>query len=207
MREAVWKGFYVLEGIDGAGKTTCMELLREKAKMEGVSNVAFTAEPTSLGRDMLAMMRRDAEPRADTLAFLFAADRNEHIYGEGGIKACIEAGRSVFCDRYLFSSIVYQGLSGDPVLPEAINEWFPLPEAALWLDVKADVAMARIARRGKAPTPFESADFLREARELYESLFYNWEESGTAMRIVRIDASLPAEDVADIVWRETLARR
>lgn len=207
MNNPVWKGFYVLEGIDGAGKSTCMELLREKAETEGVRNVAFTAEPTRRGRDMLAMMRRDAEPRADTLAFLFAADRNEHLYGNGGIREMLGAGCPVFCDRYLFSSIVYQGLSGDPVLPEAINKRFPLPEAALWLDVKADVAMARIARRGKAPTPFESADFLREAGELYESLFCNWGESGTAMRIVRIDASLPAEDVADIVWRETLARR
>lgn len=207
MREKIWKGFYVLEGIDGSGKTTCMELLKGRAAREGAGNVAFTSEPTDRGRAMLALMARDGGPHPDTACHVYAADRSGHLYGKGGVREALDAGLAVFCDRYLFSSIVYQGLLGDPVLPEEINKRFPLPEAVLWLDIGADEAMERIARRGKPRPAAESAEFLREARELYGSLFFNWEEAGTAMRIVRVDASRPPEEVADIAWRETLGRR
>ena len=194
----VWKGFYVLEGIDGAGKSTAMELLRERAKREGMSNVVFTAEPTRYGRGMLNAMRKDAEPRPDTQSYLFAADRNEHLYGEDGIKACLDAGCAVVCDRYLFSSLVYQGIAGGGEMAERLNANFPLPEVLFLFDISAEEAVKRIAARGGETCAFERLDFLQKAEAEYRRVAAEFE--GAGLRIASIDARLPQETIADAIW-------
>ena len=194
----VWKGFYVLEGIDGAGKTTAMELLRERAKREGMGNVVFTAEPTRYGCAMLDAMRADAEPQADTLSYLFAADRNEHLYGEDGIKACLDAGCVVVCDRYLFSSLVYQGIAGGGETAGRLNAGFPLPEVLFLFDISAGEAIERIVARGGKRSAFERLAFLRRAEAEYRRVAGEFE--GAGLRIVSVDARLPREEIAGIIW-------
>ena len=194
----VWQGFYALEGIDGSGKTTAMWLLRERAKREGKGNVVFTAEPTRYGRGMLDAMRADAEPQADTLSYLFAADRNEHLYGEDGIKACLDAGCAVVCDRYLFSSLVYQGIAGGVETARRLNAGFPLPEILFLLDIRAEEAIERIAARGGKRCAFERLDFLRKAEREYRRVAAEFE--GAGLRIVSVDARLPREEIAGTIW-------
>lgn len=196
----IWKGFYVLEGIDGSGKTTAMELLRERAKREGKDNVVFTAEPTRYGSGMLDAMRKDAEPQADTLSYLFAADRNEHLYGEDGIKACLDAGCAVVCDRYLFSSLVYQGIAGGEETARRLNANFPLPEILFLFDIGAGEAVERVAARGCKRCAFERLAFLRRAEAEYRRLKMRLEMEEWDMRIVSVDARLTREEVAGIIW-------
>ena len=197
----IWKGFCVLEGIDGAGKTTAMELLQRKVIEEGLlADVFFTAEPTGRGRAMLEELRRNGEPLPATLAYLFAADRHEHLYGKGGVRERIGAGRRVICDRYLFSSLVYQGIAGGGETARRLNAGFPLPEILFLFDISAEEAGKRIAARGGKRSAFERQDFLRKAAREYRRVAAEFE--GAGMRIVSIDARLPREEIAGIIWSE-----
>ena len=197
----IWKGFYVLEGIDGAGKTSAIELLQRKAMEEGLlDSVFFTAEPTGRGRAMLEELRRNGEPLPATLGYLFAADRHEHLYGKGGVRERIGAGRKVICDRYLFSSLVYQGIEGGGETARRLNVGFPLPEILFLFEIGAEVAFERIAARGGKRCAFERLDFLRKAAREYRRVAAEFE--GAGVRIVGIDARLPREEIAGIIWSE-----
>ena len=84
-----------------------------------------------------------------TVARLFAADRGEHLYGQGGILESTAAGILSISDRYLFSSLAYQGLTCGQDLPATLNAGFPLPRLLLFFDLDPAVAMARMADRSK----------------------------------------------------------
>ena len=198
----IWKGFYVLEGIDGAGKTSAMWHLRERAKREGKGNVAFTAEPTRYGRAMLDAMCKDVEPCPDTLSYLFAADRNEHLYGKGGVRERIGAGRRVICDRYLFSSLVYQGIAGGGETARRLNGGFPLPEILFLFDISAKKAFERIKERGGKRCAFERLDFLRKAEEEYRRLGRSLMIGEWDMLTLTVDAEKDAGEIADFIWSE-----
>ena len=193
----VWKGFYVIEGIDGAGKSTCINLLKERSRLECASDIVFTHEPTKYGRAMIDAMRQDAEPRKNTLSLLFAADRNEHLFGKDGIYDCLWGGCRVVCDRYLFSSLAYQG--GD--FAERLNAGFPLPESLYFLEIGAEAAMERIAARGQADA-FERLESLQKVQAEYERVIARYEGAPLGMRVMRINARLPAEQIAEIIWRD-----
>jgi len=71
-----------------------------------------------------------AEP--ETLAYLFAADRNEHLYGQNGILEACTKGQLVLCDRYVLSSLAYQGSVCKNNLPARLNADFPPPELTVF---------------------------------------------------------------------------
>lgn len=211
---SVWKGFYVLEGIDGAGKSTQIELLKARAEKEGLAErVHFTAEPTKYGRAMLRAIRGFASPfdgetehdvvEPATLAYIFAADRHEHVFGKDGISDSLDRGEKVFCDRYCFSSIVYQGLKGYNNLVAMLNADFPLPEILFFLDISAEEAIKRIKARGVAEdVAFERLDFLQKAEQEYKQHIANFKAIGSEMRVVILDALQPQEKIAAAIWRE-----
>ena len=98
----ILKNFIVFEGIDGAGTSTQLKLLSEKDS----ENIYITAEPTEFetGIFLRKMLKGDFPLDSKTAAFLFAADRNEHLFGKGGIKEQTEKNKIVACDRYIFSA-------------------------------------------------------------------------------------------------------
>ena len=201
-----WRGFYVIEGIDGAGKTTCMELLKERAKKEGREDIVFTHEPASFGRAALGLLEAgDCPPHPDTLAFVFAADRHEHLFGEGGIAESLKAGRKVICDRYLYSSIAYQGATADGWLAFRLNFVtgdFPLPEKVFWLDIGVDEALRRIAARGEGQQAMEKREILEKADEAYAMMMGGRTPVQRRKNIFRMDARLPPEKIAAAIWQE-----
>ena len=99
--------FIVIEGIDGCGKGTQAKLLFDHLKDLG-KEVLLTAEPT---KGPLGKMIREhlSDPFLDdeSLALLFAADRIEHLEKE--VRPALEAGKIVISDRYVYSSVAYQG--------------------------------------------------------------------------------------------------
>ncbi len=214
---SAWQGFYVLEGIDGAGKSTQIELLKARAEREGIAErVHFTAEPTKYGRAMLRAIRDFASPfdgetehdvvEPATLTYLFAADRHEHIYGVGGIKEQIDAGRKVICDRYFFSSLAYQGAAGEKSAKLAFklniaNTDFPYPEVLFYLDIGVGTALKRIKGR-RIIDPMERQDFLQKVASKYEWVVSEFEKTDLPIRVIRIDATFPQEEIAEIIWRE-----
>lgn len=137
--------FVVLEGGEASGKSTQARLLARRWRAEG-RRVELTFEPgaTALGKDLRRLLLDNAgpiDPLAETL--LLAADRAEHVARV--VRPSLEAGVDVVCDRYVPSSLVYQGLvRGVGVdLVERVNAGFPVPDLVAVLDVSDDVAVAR----------------------------------------------------------------
>lgn len=143
--------FIVFEGTDGSGKSTQLRLLSQYLQGKGIP-VFETHEPTAshIGEVLRACMsgRIDTDERA--IALLFAADRVDHIQGEGGMRAKLEAGYTVLCDRYYFSSFAYNGgiVPLDWVI-ELNRSAMELLRADLtvFLDVNVEETMDRVFRR------------------------------------------------------------
>lgn len=136
--------------------------------------------------------------RGETLARLFAADRYEHLYGEGGIIERTRRGELVISDRYVLSSLVYQGITCGEELPRALNAGFPLPEALIYFDIDPEIALKRLEKRPSRDI-YEYLDFQRTVRERYRALLPWCADQG--VRVNRIDASMPREEAAEAVWR------
>jgi dTMP kinase len=128
---------------------------------------------------------------------LFAADRNEHVFGEDGVAERCKRGELVVSDRYLLSSLVYQGITCGEELPARLNREFPAPELLLFFDIDCETALKRMEGRAKKEI-YEYKDFQIQVRERYKALLPRLSAEGVKVGI--IDASLPAEEVALEVW-------
>ena len=198
-----WDRFIVFEGIDGSGRTTQRNLLADFLAERSIP-LFSTAEPTNseIGRMIRRVLAGDLLVRPETLAYLYATDRHEHLYGAGGVRERLHAGELVICDRYLFSSLAYQGRSCGADLPERLNLGFPLPTLLVYFDMPPEQAFSRIAGR-ETPDIFEKRDFLSEVSESYEGVLGRFESQG--LDILRIDGSLPIQEVALQVREAVLA--
>jgi dTMP kinase len=186
--------FVTFEGLDGSGKSTQVELLRSALEADGAS-VVITREPggTRLGERLreLLLDGPDLSPWAE--AALFAAARAELV--ERVIRPALERGESVVCDRYLDSSLAYQGIARglgvEPVLSlnlGAVQGLLPDRTFLLLVDPsegarRAQGDLDRIEREGEG--------FLAEVDHAYRELVKMFPE-----RIVPIDGSRAPEEVA-----------
>ncbi|MDR2028636.1 MAG: dTMP kinase [Treponema sp.] len=196
------QNFIVLEGNDGSGTSTQLALIRRRFDAPGASLPLLynTCEPTGgpIGVLIRKALGGELSLQGETLARLFAADRHEHLYGEGGIIGRARRGELVISDRYVLSSLVYQGITCGEELPRALNAGFPLPEALLYFDVDPELALKRMEKRPSRDI-YEYPDFQRAVRERYGALLPWYADQG--VRVHSIDASMPQEEVAEAVWR------
>jgi len=198
------KNFVVLEGIDGSGTTTQLNMLEtfflQNRAQQAMPPFYKTYEPTnsSIGQLIRRALRKEIALEAETTALLFAADRNEHLYGSGGIEERCERGELVISDRYAPSSLVYQGITCGDELPLKLNRDFPNPELLLFFDIDPLNAQDRIAHR-ELREIYEYLDFQIQVRQRYKNLLPLLAEQGVAVEI--IDASLPPSEVAGAVWK------
>ncbi|MFF8186212.1 dTMP kinase [Microbacterium sp. NPDC016588] len=200
--------FLTLEGGDGAGKTTQAALLEEWLRAQG-REVVRTREPggTDVGvriRDIVLHHRGHIAPRAEAL--LYAADRAHHI--ETVVQPAIARGDIVIQDRYLDSSVAYQGagrvLDADDV--RELSLWATgglLPDLTVLLDLDPASARARLDADDK---PFdrleaEKAEFHERVRAAFLIL-----AAAEPERFLVLDAAEPAAVLADRV-REAVASR
>jgi dTMP kinase len=192
--------FAVFEGGDGAGTTTQLELLRQRFAESGFPPLHTTSEPTggAIGALVRKVLKGEITLLPETTARLFAADRNEHLYGPGGIVEHCGRGELVVSDRYILSSLVYQGIACGDDLPASLNASFPIPELLIFFDLESETALKRIASRPGRDI-YEYLDFQTRVRSRYKSLLPRYEKAG--VRVEWIDASLPPEEVAEQVWR------
>ena len=200
----ILKNFVVLEGADGSGTTTQLSILetfflQNKDRLQ-LPPFYKTFEPTdsSIGKLIRSALKNETTLKAETIALLFAADRNEHLYGSGGIVERCNRGELVVSDRYLPSSLVYQGITCGEELPARLNSDFPGPELLLFLDLDPQKALERIAGR-EIKEIYEYSSFQIQVYSRYKALVKRLSEQG--IRVETIDASPPPDIVAREIWK------
>jgi dTMP kinase len=181
--------FIVLEGIDGSGTTTQTSRLAAALRARG-RVVLETREPSDgpVGR-VLRELLRGGESDHRALALLFAADRIDHLARE--VEPALARGDLVLCDRYLGSSLVYQGEFCDLGWVRTLNRHARSADLTLVLDLPPEEAERRRVARGSPRELFEDAALQHRLAERYLSLGELLPDHG--VRIV--DARGPAEAV------------
>ncbi|MCW4018558.1 MAG: dTMP kinase [Candidatus Bathyarchaeota archaeon] len=156
--------FIVIEGIDGSGKTTQAKLLATKLKKS--YDTVFTAEPSNgkIGKFIRSrILYSEPRPPTSVEALLFAADRIEHTNNE--VLPALERGQVVVSDRYLYSSLAYQGSTGLSLnWIENINKHAVKPDLALFIDVDPETVLKRLKRKKSV---MENLETQRKVREVY----------------------------------------
>jgi dTMP kinase len=191
--------FVVFEGGDGSGTTTQLSLLSERLKNTDKPVFFPTFEPTDgqIGKIIRSALKKELILKPQTLAMLFSADRNEHLNGQDGILARANRGELVVSDRYVMSSLVYQGIECGDELPFALNSPFAAPELTLFFDIDPKIAVNRMSKRGSLEI-YEYLEFQEKVRQKYKSAVESYRKAGAKVEI--IDSSKSIEEVADKVW-------
>jgi dTMP kinase len=162
--------FIVIEGIDGTGKSTHSRRLGEWFESQG-REVVQSREPTAgpWGKKLRESAATGRLSPEDELEY-FLNDRRQHVLEI--IAPALAAGKVVILDRYYFSTMAYQGARGfDPAAIRCRNEEFaPVPDLLLILDLEVDAALERIGSRGDAANEFEQRDSLQRCREIFLAL-------------------------------------
>jgi len=191
-----------LEGIEGCGNTTQCKALASYLRSLG-HEVVETREPG--GTDLTCEIRRlladptsRLDPRAELMLFL--ADRAQHVASI--VRPALERGAMVVCDRYIDSTIAYQGhgRGHDPSFLADLNRWASydvVPDLTLWIDCDIEIGLAR-ARKGTGGPgdrfEAEPLDFHRAVRDGFARIQLDQPD-----RVLRIDGNLPLAEVTAAV--------
>lgn len=202
--------FITLEGPEGSGKTTAVEATVKKLQEMGYE-IVRTREPggTPIAEQIRNVILDKANTAMDerTEALLYAASRRQHLVEK--VWPALKEGKIVICDRYLDSSLAYQGgargLGIDEVLNVNLfateNTW---PDLTLLFDIKPEVGLARInanSDREVNRLDLEKIDFHNKVRESFLALAKIFPD-----RYVIIDASMDREEVAKATMEAILSR-
>jgi dTMP kinase len=187
--------FICIEGIDASGKTTQAKILVRTLRRRGVDAV-YTTEPSKgkVGR----FIRRhvlDREKRVPIIleALLFAADRVDHLKNE--VNPALEKGKIVVCDRYMYSTLAYQGAAGlnlDWI--QCINKFALVPNLAIFLDVSPEIVLKRLKRK---KTVMETSANLQKVREVYVQMVRDG-------HMIMLKGDKPIKDLAEDIVRVVL---
>jgi len=195
MRE---KGFFIcIEGLDGCGKTTQTKLLVKRLRKLGYDAV-YTVEPS---RGKIGMFIRryclHGEKRVSAIieALLFAADRFEHVEKE--LIPALDSRKIVVSDRYVYSSLAYQGAAGlDLRWIEMVNEHAIRPDLAIFVDVEPEAVVRRLKPRRSVMEDLETQHKVQE-------VYMDFVEKG---ELVKMDGSRSKREVADDILKLVLKR-
>jgi len=182
--------FICIEGLDGSGKTTQAKLLAKK--LQKSHNAVYTAEPS---HGKIGTFIRNSylygEKRLSSVieALLFAAERIEHVETE--VLPALHQGKLVISDRYIYSSLAYQGAAGLSLeWIEKINEHALRPDLAVFIDVDPKTAIHRLKPNKSL---MENMETQRKVRKIY----LKFVEKGS---LTRINGDQPKNAVAQELY-------
>lgn len=194
----ILNNFIVFEGIDGSGTSTQLKLLKQNNP-----DFEITAEPTSTetGKFLRRMLGGEFKVDEKTNAYLFAADRCQHLYGEGGIIELTKKGKIVVSDRYFFSSMAYQSATCGIELPALLNSPFPLPQILFYFVINPEISLSRVTARNEKKEIYEKIELQRKIADMYEKVISSYEKDSenNHMKVVRIDATKSIEEIEHII--------
>lgn len=193
--------FITFEGGEGSGKSSALRLINERLIQSGAQTV-LTREPggTPISEEIrniiLDRKNTDMDPRTEAL--LYAASRRQHLVQK--IWPALKEGKIVLCDRYLDSSLAYQGGARGIALEDVLNiNMFAtegtFPDLTLLFDIEPEKGLARIAanqNREVNRLDLEKLDFHHRVRQAFLNLAKQYSD-----RYVIIDASQPLNKVVD----------
>ncbi|MGF9893390.1 dTMP kinase [Priestia megaterium] len=198
--------FITFEGPEGAGKTTIIHMVQQKLIQEGYT-IVLTREPGGIRiaeqiREII-LNPSNTEMDARTEALLYAAARRQHLVEK--VIPELNKGNIVLCDRFIDSSLAYQGNARGIGVEDifAINQFAieqTMPQATLYFDIEPEVGLERINKGRKNEInrlDLESLDFHYKVRDGYLSLLSEFPE-----RIRRIDANQSVEKVCEEAYKQ-----
>lgn len=182
--------FICVEGIDGSGKTTQARNLVKTLIAKGYVAV-YTTEPSkgTIGKIIKKHILQGSN-RVPVIveALLFAVDRVDHVENE--IKPLLKEGKIIVCDRYVHSSIAYQGASNLALeWIKEINKHAIKPDLAIYIDVPPDIVFNRIKRRKSV---METLQTQKKVRKHYLKLMKE-------KQLVMIDGNASKKEVAETI--------
>jgi dTMP kinase len=190
--------FVTFEGLDGSGKSTQAELLRARLEADGV-DVVSTREPggTELGERVRDLVLHGGHVTPWAEALLYAAARAQHV--DEVIRPALERGASVICDRYLDSSVAYQGVGRGLGLERVLELNLAavgglLPDRTFLLSLEPAEIGSRLGGVHDR-LERESEEFHARAAAAYRDLAGRFPE-----RIVVLDAARPPDELAEEVY-------
>ncbi len=186
------EGFFIcVEGLDGCGKTTQAKILVNRLKRKGYDAV-YTAEPSSgrIGKFIKEYCLHGGKRLSSVVeALLFAADRFEHVEKE--VIPDLEKGKIVVSDRYVYSSLAYQGAAGlDLGWIKMVNEHALKPDLAIFIDAQPEIVMQRLKPKKSV---MENLETQLKVREVY----LKFVESG---ELVKVDGNKSKQEVAEEIF-------
>lgn len=202
--------FVTFEGGEGTGKTTAMKAVNDRLLKEGYSTVT-SREPggTPIAEEIRNVILDKANTAMDprTEALLYAASRRQHLVEK--IWPALKEGKIVLCDRYLDSSLAYQGGARGLGIDEVLNiNLFATegtyPDLTLFFDLDPKVGLARIAaNQGREVNrlDLEKISFHEKVRASFQELAKRYPD-----RYVTLDASKSLEEVAEDAYSEIKKR-
>ena len=198
--------FITIEGPDGSGKTTALQQVVPRLQQEMNRKVVATREPggSPIAEKIRSLILDPSHTDMDsrTEALLYAASRRQHLIEK--VLPVLESGDVIFCDRFVDSSIAYQGYArgiGEEGIRE-INQFATEgiePDVTLYIDVPAEVGIQRIHanldEREYNRLDQEKLDFHEKVRAGYQHL-----AQANPERIVVVDGTMSRESVAEACY-------
>ena len=181
--------FIVFEGIDGAGKTTQVNLLAQNLASLG-REVSLSAEPTTLatGKAIRRALSGEEKKSECEMAAMFVLDRIAHnINSEIGIRTLTERGTDVISDRYYYSSLAYQGTATDYEWVKSMNINSPeirRPDLCIYLDLLPEESLERISRGRETVEIYENLEKLTAVRAKFLSVVEDLRRDGESIYVV-----------------------
>lgn len=202
--------FITFEGPEGSGKTTISNIIEKRLKDIGYQ-VVHTREPG--GTPIAEQIRNIILDKANTMldaraeALLYAASRRQHLVEK--VWPALKEGKIVICDRYIDSSLAYQGGARNLGVENVLNiNMFAtegtFPDMTLLFDITPEKGLKRIAANANREVnrlDLEKIEFHKSVRNTFLELAKQYKN-----RYVIIDASKPLDEVVENTWKEILKK-